>query len=149
MPARIALAAAAVAAAVVLFLVLRPDGEEASTPAPTTSGTLSEPNETVSPTTTEAPKTTEAVPRAVRVRIVFTNGNVSGPRRVEVELGRRVVVVVGADVSDHVHVHGYDLMRDVGPGQPARIAFKATDQGRFEVELEDRHLRLTELVVSR
>jgi hypothetical protein len=57
------------------------------------------------------------------------------------------VLIVRSDVADHVHVHGYDLMQDVAPGAPARISFRADAPGRFEVELEDRHLPLTELVV--
>ena len=33
----------------------------------------------------------------------------------------RVVLVVRADVADHVHLHGYDVMRDVAPGKPGRL----------------------------
>jgi hypothetical protein len=54
---------------------------------------------------------------------------------------------VRADVSDHVHLHGYDIMRDVSPGRPARLRFRATIPGRFEVELEDRRLQIAQLEV--
>jgi hypothetical protein len=64
-----------------------------------------------------------------------------------VSQGDRVVVVVRSDVEDEVHVHGYDLLREVGPGRAARIAFRASTVGRFEIELEDRHLLLAELEV--
>jgi heme/copper-type cytochrome/quinol oxidase subunit 2 len=64
-----------------------------------------------------------------------------------VKQGRQVRFVVRADVSDHVHVHGYDLMHDVAPGKPAQIAFRATVPGQFEVELEDRGLQIAELEV--
>jgi hypothetical protein len=64
-----------------------------------------------------------------------------------VERGRRVRLVVGADVSDHVHLHGYDIMRDVALGRPAVIRFRATMPGRFEVELEDRGLQIAEIEV--
>jgi hypothetical protein len=50
-------------------------------------------------------------------------------------------------VSDHVHLHGYDIVRDVAPGRPAVIRFRATTAGRFEVELEDRGLQIAELEV--
>ena len=62
--------------------------------------------------------------------------------------GDRVVFVVTSDVADEVHVHGYDLSRDVGAGRPARIAFRATIPGRFEVELEDRRVPIAELTVT-
>jgi hypothetical protein len=70
-----------------------------------------------------------------------------GLARPRVEQGQRVRLVVGADVSDHVHLHGYDIMRDVSPGNPAVITFRATTAGRFEVELEDRGLQIAEIEV--
>jgi hypothetical protein len=54
---------------------------------------------------------------------------------------------VRADVSDHVHLHGYDVFRDVSPGGPARLRFRATIPGRFEVELEDRKLQIAQIEV--
>ena len=48
---------------------------------------------------------------------------------------------------DHVHLHGYDIMSDVAPGQPARIEFRATIPGQFEVELEDRVQRIAQISV--
>ena len=53
------------------------------------------------------------------------------------------------DVADHVHLHGYDMLRDVAPGRPAQISFRATIPGRFEVELEDRGLQILDLRCDR
>jgi hypothetical protein len=140
---KLALAAAGIAAAVVLFFVLRPDDEAA---APT--GTASAPTQTETETTTETIPTVTLEPAGPEpVRISFENGEVTGPRRPEFAVGDPVVLVIRSDVADHVHVHGYDLMEDVAPGTPARISFRADAPGRFEVELEDRHVPLTELVV--
>ena len=72
---------------------------------------------------------------------------VNGIKRVTVARNRRVVIVVRSDVADHIHLHGYDIMRDVAPGQPGRIRFRATAPGRFEVELEDRGVQLIDLRV--
>jgi hypothetical protein len=58
-----------------------------------------------------------------------------------------VRILVRADVSDHVHLHGYDLMADVAPGEPARIDFVANAPGVFEVELEDAGKLLFELEI--
>ena len=71
-----------------------------------------------------------------------------GVVRESTDKGDRVVVLVTSDVSDEVHVHGYDLMSDVAPGAPARIAFRATIPGRFEIELEDRGVQIAELTVN-
>lgn len=143
-PAKLALAAAGAAVALVLFFVLRPDDESAAptTSTPTATAPTETSGETTPPTTTQEPEGPEPV------RITFESGDVTGPRRPEFTVGDRVILVVRADVVDHVHVHGYDLMEDVAPGSPARFSFRADAPGRFEVELEERHLPLTELVVS-
>jgi hypothetical protein len=128
--------------AVVLFFALRPDDDEpASTASPPTQ-----------PTTVETTVTTRDAARPhirrVVIRIAVRNGRVAGgPRVFRVAQNRRVTIVVTANVSDHVHLHGYDLMRDVAPGRPARIAFRARIPGRFEIELEDRKLPLGQLEV--
>lgn len=143
---KVALAVAAVAVAIVLLVVLRPGDEddEAEPTTPATTVVTTTGGETTATTTT----TTATTEEPVRAEIVVEGGEVSGPERVRLEEGQRLVLVVRADVVDHVHVHGYDLMRDIGPGQPARFAFRVTDPGRFDVELEDRQQPLTELVVS-
>ena len=83
------------------------------------------------------------------VRIVVVNGAPKGGIvRETVEKGDRVVLVVRSDVSDHVHLHGYDIMRDVAPGTHARLPFKATIPGRFEVELEDRGVQIADITVN-
>lgn len=144
---KVALAVAAVAVAIVLLVVLRPGDEddEAEPTTPATTVVTTTVTETNGETTTTTTATTE---EPVRAEIVVEGGEVSGPERVRLEEGQRLVLVVRADVVDHVHVHGYDVLRDVGPGQPARFAFRVTDPGRFDVELEDRQQPLTELVVS-
>jgi hypothetical protein len=102
--------------------------------------------------TATAPETTPTVPQAPppppRLVLEVRDGRVlGGVNRSTVSRGDRVVVVVRSDVEDEVHVHGYDLLREVAPGRPARIAFRASTVGRFEIELEDRHLLLAVLEV--
>lgn len=131
---------------VALFLVLRGRDEE-QTAQETTATTETTTSATTATTTATAPTTTApAGPR--RIRVTVAGGTVTGGvQTVRVAQGERVVLVVRADVSDHVHLHGYDRMADVGPGAPAQLGFRATIAGRFEVELEDRRLRILELDV--
>jgi hypothetical protein len=146
---RLLIAGAGIAVAVVLFLVLRPDDddENASPPpppppptAPTTVSTQPQPPPTVPP----PPR-----PTVARVSIVIRGGRpVGGIRRVTVARNRVVLLLVRSDVADHVHLHGYDIMRDVAPGAPARLQFRATRPGRFEVELEDRRLQIALITVN-
>jgi len=51
--------------------------------------------------------------------------------------GERIRFRVRHSSPNHVHVHGYDLMEEVGPGRPASFSFEATITGIFEIELED------------
>jgi hypothetical protein len=118
-----------------LYLVFRPDDtdEPTATPPPATTEAT-----TTGTTTAPPPPPPPGPPPPAQVRIVVRGGlPVDGPRRVTVARGRRVILNVTSDVSDHVHLHGYDLMQDVGPGMPARIAFRATRPGTVEAELED------------
>ncbi len=62
-------------------------------------------------------------------------------------LGGTLVITVAADVSDEVHLHGYDVLADVAPGQPAILEVAATIPGVFEVELEGARLELAVIEV--
>lgn len=146
------IALGALAAIVVLFVVLR-DGDDnsgttgAGTTTATTTTSATGTEQTTTTQTTEPPATT-AAEQPTRVRVVVRGGKVvGGPKVHEVPFRERVTLVVNSDVADHVHVHGYDLMRDVAPGRPVRLTFVTRLSGRFEFELEDAHLRLGELSV--
>ncbi len=140
------------AAAVVaggLFLALRPDDDEGTT----ATGTTTTATTTTSPTITEPsvppPPRPPSPPPPAQVRIVVRDGKpVGGVRRVTVGRDRRVVLTVMSDVADHVHLHGYNVMRDVAPGMPARLEFRATIVGTVEVELEDRRLQLATITTQ-
>jgi hypothetical protein len=87
-------------------------------------------------------------PQVTTVRIVVRGGKVVGGLvRATLEQGEKVAIVVGSDVADHVHLHGYDRFADVAPGKQARLVFVASIPGRFEVELEDRGLPIADLEV--
>jgi hypothetical protein len=153
---RLALAGGVVVLAVVLFVVLRPDDDEEAEPTAAAQTTTEETEtetetETEDGTTEEAPTTTEAEnpDEPQRIVIVVRDGQpVGGVKRPEIDEGKQVVLVVRSDVSDHMHLHGYDLLADVAPGQPGRIRFRADLVGRFDLELEDRVLLIAELRVS-
>jgi hypothetical protein len=83
------------------------------------------------------------------IDLTVTGGKVSGATgRVLVKLGSTVRMQVTADVTEEVHVHGYDLMKETVPGQPVTIEFTANIPGVFEVELEQSKLPLTRLQVQ-
>lgn len=136
----------------VLVAACSGDDEEAAPPATTTVETTqpTTTQEEPPPTTTEAATTTEPEPDPVRTfRITVEGGRpVGGIARPSVSQGDKLRLVVRSDVADHVHLHGYDIMRDVAPGAPAQLLLTADVPGRFEIELEDLGVQVAELEVA-
>ena len=97
--------------------------------------------------TTSGTTTTANAP--VTIRVIVKGGKpVGGIQRATVKKGQTVAIVVDSDVADEVHVHGYDLHKDVPAGGTIRIAFPATIVGEFEAELESRKLQIVEFTVK-
>lgn len=65
-----------------------------------------------------------------------------------VRVGETVRFEVEADVSDEVHVHGYDLIFETVPDQEVLIEFVADVTGIFEVELEGLGLPILDIEVT-
>jgi heme/copper-type cytochrome/quinol oxidase subunit 2 len=116
--------------------------DEQSTTA--TETTQSQPTETTAATTTGEET---AGPEVVRI-VVESGVPKGGIVRESVSDGDRVAIVVESDVADEIHVHGYDLSRDVAAGGTARIVFRADVPGRFEVELERQGVQIADLTVE-
>jgi hypothetical protein len=136
---RIALVVAALAVAVVAFLIAQPGSDDepdrsaATTPAQTQTerGTGEDSAEPQPTTETEPPERPK--PKATRIRI--EGGTVvGGAKTIDVTKGDTVLIVVSADATDEIHLHGYDITRNAAPGQPARFGFKANAEGAFEIE---------------
>ena len=90
-------------------------------------------------------------PRATAqlIEATYRDGEVTGvDSRVAVPLGTDVVLRFTSDVTEEIHVHGYDLFTDLVPGQPAEIAFTADKPGVYEVELHDAGRPMYQLRVS-
>jgi hypothetical protein len=140
---------AAIALAVGVLALASCGGDESVETTETSDTTTTQTTtETTTPATTET--TTETTPPVgpTIVRIVVVGGAPKGGIvRQTVTQGDRVVLVVESDVADEVHLHGYDLTKNVSAGGTARLAFRATLPGRFEVELEDRGVQIAQLTV--
>lgn len=69
------------------------------------------------------------------------------PRRVEVEQGSQVRLVVTSDVDDEVHVHGYEAELVLEAGRSATLELVVDQSGVFEVETHEGGLELLQLEV--
>ena len=61
--------------------------------------------------------------------------------------GETVRFRVVNDEAEEVHVHGYDIKKELEPGKVETVSFKATITGIFEIELEGSGTLLAQLKV--
>ena len=120
-----------------------PAATDTAAPAATVTEAETLPGSETEPETEDAPASNEPV-----VIRVAGGEPVGGMQHIEVKAGDRVRFVVQADAPEEVHVHGYDISKDVGPGQNARFNFVADLEGIFEIELENSGVQIVELVVE-
>lgn len=133
--ARIALIAAAVAVVAVAFAVARPgddDGGGAGSDGPAAGDVDTQPTATA-PSAPEPPPDAPTPPRRLDIQLE-DHAPVEGVRSLRVEQGERVRLVVTSDAADSIHIHGYDIERELTPGRQLRVTFRATIEGVFEIE---------------
>jgi hypothetical protein len=89
--------------------------------------------------------TTEPPPPAPKVILVRINTN--AVTRATIPRGRQAVLVISGPAGEEIHLHGYDVMREIGPDGTVRLPLRATIPGRFEVELEASHRQIADLTI--
>jgi hypothetical protein len=141
---RIGLIVAALVVAVVAFLVLSggdDDEDSSSTPTQTqqTETQTGEPTATV-----PAPK---PQPEFETIRVVGGEP-ADGVKEITVSKGDTVRLQVRSDTAAEVHVHGYDIFKNVEAGGSVRFNFPADIEGVYEIELEGTHTQIGQLRVE-
>jgi hypothetical protein len=130
-------AGAAVVIAVVAFFVARSlggndDGSKPSASAPAKTSPSGSTGTSGTPTATTENRPTAGVRTVLRIR---GGQPVGGVRRIVAKSGDPVRIVVRSDGRGQVHLHGYDIEKEVAPGKPVVFAFKAKLEGVFDIEL--------------
>ena len=84
----------------------------------------------------DKPSTKAAAPAKPQATKIQIQGKkvVGGPQEIRVKNGDTVEIVVSADASNDLHLHGYNIEKTAKPGQPARFKFKADAEGQFDLE---------------
>lgn len=108
--------------------------------------------------TTEATTTTEAAGKSeskdesgsasVPVIKIVDGQPQGGIADLEFNEGEDVRFEVDSDTADEVHVHGYDIGKEVEAGGIVKFDFPADIEGVFEVELESSATQIAELTVN-
>jgi len=71
-----------------------------------------------------------------------------GVQKITVKKGDPVKFTVQSDVSDEIHVHGYNFHKDVEKGGSVSFNFPAKIEGIFDIELESRAEQIASLQVN-
>lgn len=103
------------------------------------------------PSQTTSTAADPARPQAPEIRRVAVRDGkpVAGVARLEYESGERVRFAVQSDVAGEVHVHGFDITKDVPANGSVRFEFPADIEGVFEIELHGgSHFQIAELRIS-
>lgn len=140
--ARITFLGIAAAIAIVAVVLLAGGGDEtdkASNPAPTATPSATREPAEAEPQATETPTPTPKPPPLLQAgeekTLTFNEGDTVRFR-------------VRNPTAEEVHVHGYDIMKDLEPGKTATVSFKASITGVFEIELEGSGTLLAQLKVE-
>jgi N-acetylmuramoyl-L-alanine amidase CwlA len=132
---------AAIVVAVVAFLVIQggddssDDGDKAAqtTPAQTTPG--------------ETTPTASVPPPVTTIRI--EDGKpVGGVAEIELDKGDMLRFRVKSDEAHEIHLHGYDVEKEVEAGGQVSYNLKADIDGIFEAEVEDLKEQIAEIRVN-
>ena len=140
---RITFLAIAVVIAIVAIVVLADSSEDdggsqaaaTATPTPTEAS----PAEEETPTATPTPEPTPPPPPLLTANKVT---------ELEANQGDAVKFRARSATGDHVHVHGYDIMKDAPAGETITMSFKADITGIFEIEFEDAGQEIGKLTVE-
>ena len=143
---RIWLIVAAVVIGVAGIFVIQAGGDDDDS-EPTSAETQPQTQPQDPTATVKAPTPT---PEPEFQKVVLANGSVrGGASEIEVSKGDTARIEITSDAPDEIHVHGYDVTKQVAPGKPARFKIQADAEGIFEIEAHDLgHLTIATLVVE-
>lgn len=153
--ARLGILVGTVVVLVLAFVLLSPGDDESSDTATTPTAavpatTPQSPAEDPSQTTTAVSPPAAAPPAAEFERIRVQAGKpAGGVQTITIKRGDRARILVSSqDTTDEVHLHGYDIARDLKAGGSVRFSFDADAEGIFEMELEGSGVQIAKLVVE-
>jgi hypothetical protein len=81
--------------------------------------------------------------------IVVRDGEpVGGVQELEFSAGDEIRFRVSSDAAEEIHVHGYDIAKDVPAGGTVEFDFPAELEGIYEAELEELGVQIVELRIN-
>lgn len=145
---RLIVTAAVVVAAAIGFIVAKASDDSSTSTVASAPETVAT---TGTPTTPGAQTPTTPARRAAPAvaKIVVTGLEpAGGVKELVFRKGDTIRFTVVSDQPEEVHLHGYDVAKDVGPGRPATFAVPAKIEGIFEAELEHSGTEIAKITVE-
>jgi FtsP/CotA-like multicopper oxidase with cupredoxin domain len=137
---RIALLAAAAVVAVVAIVIIGSGGDDQKD------------SSTAAQTTTAATQSTGATtaPAKPAIQVVTIKGGkaVGGVQTVTVKKGERARFKVVSDADYEIHLHGFDIAKDVKAGGSVSYDVKTDAPGIYEFEIEDTGTKIGQVKVE-
>jgi hypothetical protein len=91
---------------------------------------------------------TDSAFTGTEIVVEVKNGKVSPPtHRVKVSKGTQIRLQVTSDKADELHVHGYEIEKELPAGEQVTLDFTADQTGLFDIELHESDLQLAQLEV--
>lgn len=95
-------------------------------------------------------RTEEAPPAepAIETIVVRDGAPVGGPAELEYDAGEQIQFRVRSNVADELHIHGYDMTKEIPAGGTVTVSFPADLEGIYEAELHGSGELIAELRVN-
>jgi hypothetical protein len=91
---------------------------------------------------------TDSAFTGTEIVVEVKSGKVSPPtHRVKVSKGTQIRLRVTSEKADELHVHGYEIEKELPAGEQVTLDFTADQAGLFDIELHESDLQLAQLEV--
>ena len=144
------IAAVIAVAAVVIALVVGGGSDDDGDSDTSNTGTQAAQTDPAGSDTTQ---TTEDKPKPKpkpKVTNIEVEGGqpVGGVKEIKAEKGDTVRIDVTSDQADELHLHVYDVEKELQPGEKTRLQFKANIEGVIELELHESEQQIAEITIE-
>jgi hypothetical protein len=112
-------------------------GDSSSTTPVTTTTTTNEQGKTV--------EETEPAPETIQIK---DGQPVGGVAELTYGKGDTIDIVVKSDEAAEIHLHGYDIPKEVAAGGQVEFKVPADIEGKFEMEIEETATPIAEITVN-
>jgi plastocyanin len=119
-------------------------GSASSSTSPTSSSSTSSTSSS-STTTSSSPST----PAGRTIEITVTGRTIDpAPSTVRLGVGEKLTLTVTSDHHDELHIHGFDVAKELPAGVAQSVTLTGKDPGVYEVETHHPELRLLKIAVQ-